>query len=413
MRSNREKWLTFLVPAGIFVFGLYAITVFLFFKYPDEIFPIPPHFDTRTNWQVLAELRRNNTPSSMALVPKDVVHDKTKKHNLIPLSGESQVYTVFCNESGEFANYTSDSKGFNNLVDRWNDKEIDVVLLGDSFTHGACVPTPETFGGVFESLGKKTISLGMWGNGPYSMLGGIREYIPHIRTKVVLWNYVENDINDMNTWESWSDILKKYYEDDQFSQHLYRDNDKKDRFAKSFTEDIYKKKEPELLQALDAPRYIETPKDKVLFNLRRISTLYDLRFHIKRVIAHFKEKKNYQDSNTPPPDLFRQILLKAKAEVEKQGAEFYFVYLPGWPTYALQAPANYQNRAEILKLVQSLQIPIIDLHKEVFAQHPDPLSLFPLRINNHYNAEGYRLAVQAMDRFLKTHSKKYSPAEAK
>ena len=36
-----------------------------------------------------------------------------------------------------------------------------------------------------------------------------------------------------------------------------------------------------------------------------------------------------------------------------------------------------------------LDIPIIDIHLEVFADHPDPLALFPLRIHGHHNAEGY------------------------
>jgi len=36
-----------------------------------------------------------------------------------------------------------------------------------------------------------------------------------------------------------------------------------------------------------------------------------------------------------------------------------------------------------------LDIPIIDIQKEVFDIHPDPLSLFPFRIFGHYNAERY------------------------
>ena len=40
-----------------------------------------------------------------------------------------------------------------------------------------------------------------------------------------------------------------------------------------------------------------------------------------------------------------------------------------------------------MQTATELDIPIIDIHNEVFKTHPDPLSLFPFRIAGHYNAE--------------------------
>lgn len=47
-------------------------------------------------------------------------------------------------------------------------------------------------------------------------------------------------------------------------------------------------------------------------------------------------------------------------------------------------------------MVKGAGIPVIDIHHEVFADHPDPLSLFPLRIRGHYNAEGYSETAKAI-----------------
>lgn len=55
-----------------------------------------------------------------------------------------------------------------------------------------------------------------------------------------------------------------------------------------------------------------------------------------------------------------------------------------------------QFRGDVIKTVKELGIPIIDIHKDVFKSHPDPFSLFPFRLNGHYNAEGYRLAAKAI-----------------
>ena len=41
-----------------------------------------------------------------------------------------------------------------------------------------------------------------------------------------------------------------------------------------------------------------------------------------------------------------------------------------------------------INIVKKLNIPIIDVHEEVFIYHSDPLSLFPFRRHNHYNGEG-------------------------
>ena len=52
----------------------------------------------------------------------------------------------------------------------------------------------------------------------------------------------------------------------------------------------------------------------------------------------------------------------------------------------------------MIDLVKALNIPVIDIHKEVFSNHPDPLALFPLRINGHYNPEGYSKVAKAIVR---------------
>ena len=60
--------------------------------------------------------------------------------------GVSNQYTIFCNETGEFSFYESDRYGFNNPDKVWDSKEVDFLLLGDSFIHGACVNENENIG---------------------------------------------------------------------------------------------------------------------------------------------------------------------------------------------------------------------------------------------------------------------------
>mgnify|MGYP003993083135 FL=1 len=62
---------------------------------------------------------------------------------------------------------------------------------------------------------------------------------------------------------------------------------------------------------------------------------------------------------------------------------------------------------EIFRLVLN---PVIDIHKEAFANHPDPLSLFPFRKNLHFNAKGYanvaKTIVTSVEKYEQDNSQK-------
>ena len=101
---------------------------------------------------------------------------------------------------------------------------------------------------------------------------------------------------------------------------------------------------------------------------------------------------------TPTP-IFRDILQKSKQMVSGWEGKMYFVYLSAYEQYS--TGIEDVNREFVLRTSTELEIPIIDIHREVFDPHPDPLSLFPLRMNGHYNAEGYRLVSEAISKKLK------------
>jgi hypothetical protein len=91
--------------------------------------------------------------------------------------------------------------------------------------------------------------------------------------------------------------------------------------------------------------------------------------------------------------LLRDILLSARDETRAWGGELVFVYLPAWERFDGKRPNPH--RAEILRLVEELEIPIVDA-QDAFESHPDPLALFPFRLRGHYTGEGYALAADAI-----------------
>ena len=50
---------------------------------------------------------------------------------------------------------------------------------------------------------------------------------------------------------------------------------------------------------------------------------------------------------------------------------------------------RYLQRSEVIEIINNLNIPIIDIHKEFFMKQIDPISFFAHRIYGHYGPEGY------------------------
>ena len=138
---------------------------------------------------------------------------------VIPLGSISNKVTVLCNESGSWIAYTSDKHGFNNPSETWRSGQIDVAALGDSFAQGYCVSADRNFVTLIRRGYPATLNLGMAGNGPLLMLATLKEYLPRLAPKIVLWFYYEgNDLTDLQT-ERKSSVLMRYLKDD-FNQGL-------------------------------------------------------------------------------------------------------------------------------------------------------------------------------------------------
>ena len=78
-----------------------------------------------------------------------------------------------------------------------------------------------------------------------------------------------------------------------------------------------------------------------------------------------------------------------------------FLLLPQYKRYnKVVLNDKFRKKSEVIDLVKGLDIPVIDIHQEVFANHPDPLSLFPLRSDGHYTADGYREVTKAITQLI-------------
>ena len=136
------------------------------------------------------------------------------------MSGIANSKTIHCNENGYYSIYESDRYGFNNPDNEWDQNEIEYLLVGDSFAHGACVNRPHDIASILRILSKKSVlNLGFSSNGPLMEYATLREYL-NSNVKKVLWLFYNNDIQNLESELSLNTQLKNYLKDLTFTQNL-------------------------------------------------------------------------------------------------------------------------------------------------------------------------------------------------
>ena len=280
--------------------------------------------------------------------------------NYLPLSGVSNHFTVTCNENGYFGKYLSDRYGFNNRNEIWNEKFIDYLIVGDSFSLGSCVSSDQTIQHNIEKLTNSSVlNLSLGGNGPLLKFATMREYFKYVEVKKVVWFFYEgNDLLDLKD-ENKSKLLKKYLDDPSFNQNLYNNQDKND------------------LILLD---YFNRNKSKLKYK----NTTDFVKLKRLREKIYFKKKIN----QIKIPSNFLKIILEAKKLSEKNNSEFYFVYLPTFNRFI--GGENIYPYKKLIDLLIKNKINLIDLQKIYFSKKKFPLESFPNKKKGHYTAETYK-----------------------
>lgn len=340
-------------------------------------------FDRRSKFEVVQDLRRQGTSAYPAALPSFFMRSDSPR-SLLPLGGVANVTTVLCNELGEYAVYQSDEHGFNNPAGLWSSDRLDVAVVGDSFTHGSCVPPGSDFASRIRERWPRTLNLGMSDNGPLLELAAVREYLPAFKPETVLWMYFEgNDLSDLAK-EMENPRLRQYLEDG-FRQGLVGKQTQVDSSLVSWIETEARARTDTVVAAGQGGGSAGAGR------LRKILTLQNVRRSLNLV------------ANPPLSDAgcdlaaFQRVLSEANEAVTSWGGRLYFVYLPSWGRYHSSLNKCEQLRDEVLASVARLGIPIIDLHP-TFAKRRDRSALFaqgPMYAT-HYNVDGYNLVARTV-----------------
>lgn len=362
---KREKLIQLSLILASSIFSFYLVESFLAINSKKK---------TTENSKYVEEFKKNPPSLVPVIYFADHFTKKNIKKELVPLSGISNKKTIFCKEDGPLIKYLSDRYGFNNDDDIW-EKNIFAITVGDSFTHGACVKRKNT---IANNIEKKTnvLNLGFGGTGPLIQYAVLREYLNLVNTKRVIWIYYEeNDLQDLIR-ELTSPILKNYLENKNFSQNL-----------------PFKQEEI----------------DNKLINVLHAAIIAENNFQFKKLINFIKLKRfrnlffdRATQIEVEIPKQFIEIISDVKEIASKKNINFYFVYLPEKNRYIKELRKNkdFRQYEKIKKIINDLEIPMIDLKLEFQEKFENPLSLYN-KSHAHLNPSGYKLVGELISNGIK------------
>ena len=331
-------------------------------------------WDQRTKSEIYDDIKKINNEIRM-YIPVESYYNKN--YRILPLSGVSNSETIFCNENGFYSIYQSDRFGFNNPNDQWNSKEIEYLLVGDSYVHGACVNRPNDISSILRTLSNKTVlNLSYSGNGPLIEYATLREY-SNSNVKKVLWFYFEgNDLFDLKK-EKKNKTLMKYLNDLSFSQRLKSRQNEINEIA---------------INLIKKERKIEKEKEKEIEIEKKGIKLKLIKFiSIEKIRSLIFNQKSMTE--------FGKIIKLAKDLTTKNNSKLYVVYIPSYYRYKDESSnTNYNSFKNILK---KLNIPLIDINEEFFKNEENPLKYYPFEQQGHFTEEGYKKITQIIYKFTK------------
>ena len=334
-------------------------------------------FDTRPFFKAYKE-SKNNTHDLVPMIPvRESLEIDTGPYSLS--NGISNSMTMFCNENGYYAKYLSDQYGFNNPDNQWDQKSIEYLLVGDSFVHGMCVNEDHTLSGNFRKMvNQGVLNLGNSGSGPLTQYATLREYLPLVNAKRIIWVYFEgNDLLDLN-YELKNKTLNSYLKDKKYTQQLFMKQNEIDARYRNIIENILDKNHDQI-----------EGFSSFMIPVKRFFKLVSLRVFIKNLYRPIKSNSLINhDTNY---EKYRDIMRLVKDYAEENNSQLYFVYLPDYYRIVTNRLDDKElfGYQKVIGLTEELQIETIDLNKEFLNLSYDLKSLYPFKKSGHLNNRGY------------------------
>ena len=372
------------------ILSFYLFESYIFYSGNIKIIPKNKETQVHEKHSIQKELKKHN----------GFAYFSVNNDDLISFSSISNSKIVFCNEPGYFTQYNSDRNGFNNPNHVWENDSLDVVIVGDSMVHGACVDEGKDMSSQVRSMTNlNTINIGWSSAGPLREYATYLEYIKK-KPKYLFWVYDEkSDLVDLSI-ELKNNLLMKYYNDENFTQDLIN--------KRQIIDSLLKKKHEEFMQTnFDQSDFVlgmrgeEMVSQNFINFIKLYKTKQFLMFNFHKLIKE-NDRNDYNLNNNNELNIFLNIINKVKKITDENNTKLVLVYLPA-EKYEFSKRYDYLNniKKEIFKNMKEKKIGIIDIDRLIKENFVFPNKLYAKQSPElHFNESGYKFIAEKIVEFI-------------
>jgi len=313
---------------------------------------------------------------------KKFIETKIENKSLIPLRGPINKKTLTCNEDGKRKIANNDKNGFKN-PNKIYEKKIKVFLIGDSFAEGMCQDENNDVAGILRNDFKvNAANFGVAGAGPLTSLAVLKEYAKTYKPNVVVYFYYDrNDMQDLEKEKK--SFLINYL--GNYDQNLINRSLETQKFLNEYEDLVH-----EIIKSVNLENKEYYKAQNELEKKTKIQVFKDF-VELQGIKNIVFSKSSFKNSHKIDENLFSDILIEMKSEIESWDGRLIFVYLPDWGRfYQKYSFANFFHKKKIESIVKSQSIDYLDMVKE-FKKENNPIRFFPFGIYGHYTRDGYNL----------------------
>lgn len=315
---------------------------------------------------------RGNIPPAYTLKRLNIVMGVRQLDQAV-LSAVPDRQVLLCSHDGQPITYQADRFGFRNPPGAY-DAPTDIMILGNSFAEGLCLPDGEGLAGQLRGSYPALVNTGSRGAGPAFELAVLGRFGPALRPKLTLFTFFEG-----NDWENLEREMKTPWLGQVF----------------------------DLATNFGAPGWTPAQLDATA---PIIDGWWDgdattLRDYLQRrsLLRNFFALHNtatvlglhYPKAMEPNPD-YQAVLERAAQIVSGWGGKIAVVYIPSHDRYGGVLPHQFVQeplRDMVHQAADRAGVQVIDL-TNTLNQQPHPRQLYAP--DSHFNADGAALAADAI-----------------
>jgi hypothetical protein len=294
------------------------------------------------------------------------------------LSGFPNARVILCTPEGKTVIYTADRYGFNN-PNQIYDSRMELMLLGDSFVEGFCLPPGDDLASRLRDRGLVAASMGIRGNGPLLELATLGRFGQMFRPRHVAMVFFEG-----NDWDNFENELKQPWLRSALAPNADFGSQAQASKPLQQARTALEEASQEPITFMDLVTRTELLRNffALQLTLTRLGLVYP---KIARTIPEFR-------------DTIRQ----AKALTMSWGGRFTIVYVPRVDRFMSKMSTDLafdRIRTLVLEAATAEGIQVIDLY-EAFRDEHTPMRLYAP--DSHFSRDGASVAADLIVQNLAT-----------